>query len=209
MAGNPGVRRQRSQETRERVLEASLRLFTAHGYDGTTIDAIARESAVSVQTVYFKFGTKFAVLKELLDVRVAGDDQPVPTVEREWFRDAVAADDPREQLRHQVAGALEIYVRLGGLLEVLRNAAQNNEEIAPLWQRNKEQRFEVQAQLVKALAKKHPLPNGLTPDRATDIGYTLMGPEAYHLLVTERGWTGQEWADWTHAGLCRHLLGEI
>ncbi|MCX4904253.1 TetR/AcrR family transcriptional regulator [Streptomyces sp. NBC_00878] len=208
MAGKPGVRRQRSNETRARLLDASLRLFVEHGYDGTTIEAIAREAGVAVQTVYFKFGTKFTILKEVLDVRIAGDERPIPTMEREWFRDAVAAEDPREQLRHQVAGAREIYERVGAMLEVLRNAALNNEEITPLWERNKEQRFEVQAQLVKALAEKQPFPPGLSADRAADISYTLLGPEIYHLLVTERGWSSQEWADWVHDGLCRHLVGE-
>ncbi|KNB50783.1 TetR/AcrR family transcriptional regulator [Streptomyces caatingaensis] len=208
MAGKTGVRRQRSHETRMRLLDASLRLFVTHGYDGTTIEAIAREAEVAVQTVYFKFGTKVTILKELLDVRVAGDDEPVPTVERQWFRDAVAAEDPRVHLRHQVDGAREIYGRVGELLEVLRNAAQGNEEIAPLWERNKAQRYEVQRQLITSLAGKCSLPAGLTVERATDISYSLLGPEVHQLLVGERGWSPDEWADWTHAGLRRHLLGE-
>ncbi|MCE7081800.1 TetR/AcrR family transcriptional regulator [Streptomyces sp. ST2-7A] len=208
MTGKPDARRRRSRETRVRLLEAALGLFVEHGYDGTTIEAIAREGEVAVQTVYFKFGTKVAILKEVLDVRVAGDDRPVPTVEREWFRAAIAARDPREQLRHQVAGAREIHERLGGVLEVLRNAAASNEEVAPLWERNKEQRLEVQTLLMGALADKHPLPTGLGVERAADIGYTLLGPEVHHLLVTERGWSAGEWADWVYADLCRHLLGE-
>ncbi|MFF8828816.1 TetR/AcrR family transcriptional regulator [Streptomyces sp. NPDC015131] len=207
MAEKAGARRRRSNETRTRLLDAALGLFAAHGYDGTTIEAIAREAGVAVQTVYFKFGTKAAILQELLDVRVAGDHEPVPTVERDWFRAAVAAEDPEVQLRHQVDGAREIYERVGGLLEVLRHAATANEEIAPLWERNKEQRHEIQARLVEALAAKHPLPAGLPVERAVDTGYTLLGPEIYHLLVTERGWTPQEWADWVHTGLCRQLLG--
>ncbi|GAA1016242.1 hypothetical protein STXM2123_5555 [Streptomyces sp. F-3] len=208
MAGKTGARRQRSIETRARLLDAALKLFVAHGYDGTTIEAIAREAKVAVQTVYFKFGTKIAILKELLDVRVAGDHEPVPTVERDWFRNAVEAEDPRVHLRHQVDGAREIYDRVADVLEVLRNAAVANEEIRPLWERNKQQRHEIQSLLVKALAKKHPLPEGMSIDRAADISYTLLGPEVYHLLVAERGWSSQEWADWVHAGLCRHLLGE-
>ncbi|MFD4861896.1 TetR/AcrR family transcriptional regulator [Streptomyces atratus] len=207
-AGQPGARRQRSNETRAKLLDAAERLFVVHGYDGTTIDAIAREAGVAVQTVYFKFGTKVTILKGLLDERIAGDDQPVSTMERDWFRAAVDAADPREQLRHQIAGAREIYERVGVLLEVLRNAAQNDDEIAPLWERNKQQRFEIQTQLVKVLEGKQPRPDGLTLDRATDTAYTLLGPEVYHLLVTERGWSTQEWADWVHAGLRHHLLDE-
>ncbi|PJE94184.1 TetR/AcrR family transcriptional regulator [Streptomyces carminius] len=207
MKAKSGVRQQKAQETRRRILDAALRLFTAHGYDGTTIDSIAREAEVAVQTVYFNFGNKPTILKELVDVRVAGDDEPVPTLERRWVREAVAAESPQAQLRHQVTGARQIYERVGELLEVLRNAAVSNEDVAPLWERNKRQRLEVQQYLVKALADKHPLPGSLTPDRAADIGYGLLGPEMYHLLVTERGWTSQQWADWVHSALCHHLVG--
>ncbi|MFP8963029.1 TetR/AcrR family transcriptional regulator [Streptomyces nanhaiensis] len=204
----PGIRRQRAQETRRRMLDAAFRLFTAHGYDGTTIDSIAREAGVAVQTVYFNFGNKQTILKELVDVRVAGDDEPVPTLERPWVLEAVAAEDPDAQLRHQVAGAREIYERVGALLEVLRSAAVSNEDVAPLWERNKQQRMEVQRHLVKALAEKHPLPGALTLDRAVDISYGLLGPEMYHLLVTERGWTPRQWADWVHSSLRHHLVGQ-
>ncbi|WP_110944576.1 TetR/AcrR family transcriptional regulator [Streptomyces niger] len=208
MAVQQGARKRQAKETRNRMLEGALRLFIAHGYEGTTIEAIAREAGVAIQTVYFKFGNKQTILKELVDVRVAGDDEPIPTLERQWAREAMGAADVSTQLRHQVEGAREIYARVGGLLEVLRNAALSNEEIATLWERNKQQRFEVQLHFIKAFAEKQPLPSGLTPERAADISYGLLGPELYNLLVSERGWTPQEWADWVHSGLCHHLQCE-
>jgi len=190
------------------MLDAALRLFIAHGYDGTTIGSIAQEAGVAVQTIYFSFGNKQAILKELVDVRVAGDDEPIPTLQRQWVLDAVAAEDPDTQLRHQVAGAREIYERVGELLEVLRTAAVSHEDVAPLWERNKRQRLEVQEHLTRALVEKSPLPDGLTFGRAVDISYGLLGPEVYHLLVAERGWSPQQWADWVHSSLRHHLLGE-
>jgi AcrR family transcriptional regulator len=208
VTGKPGIRRQQALETRRRMLDAALRLFIENGYGGTTIDSIAREANVAVQTVYFKFGNKQTILKELVDVRVAGDDEPIPTLERPWVKDAVAAPDAAAQLRHQVAGAREIHERVGGLLEVLRAAAASHADVAPLWERNKQQRLEVQTALMKSLTEKQPLPAGLTFDRAVDISYGLLGPELYHLLVGERGWTPQQWDDWVHSALCHHLLGD-
>lgn len=189
------------------MLDAALRLFIANGYDGTTIDAIAREAGVAVQTVYFKFGNKQTIIKELVDVRVAGDEEPIPTLEREWVKEAMRAQDAAVQLRHQVDAAREIHERVGALLEVLRTAAASHAHVAPLWELNKQQRIEVQSALMRSLVEKQPLPDGLTFDRAVDIGYSLLGPEMYQLLVTERGWTSQQWADWTHSALCFHLLG--
>ncbi|GGR05795.1 hypothetical protein GCM10010497_04000 [Streptomyces cinereoruber] len=100
--------------------------------------------------------------------------------------------------------------RAVGLLEVLRNAAAlGNEEIGPPRERNKEQRREVQEKLVGALAKEHPLPAGMTVERAADIDCTLLGPEVHHPLVTERGRSSRKWADRVRADLCRRLLGEV
>ncbi|MFE0426731.1 TetR/AcrR family transcriptional regulator [Streptomyces sp. NPDC058953] len=206
MTAKPGTRRRQAEETRNRVLDAALRLFKDNGYGSTTIESIAREAGVAVQTIYFKFGNKQTILKELVDIRVAGDDEPIPTLERPWVKQAMAAGDPSTQLRHQVAAAREIYERVGELLEVLRTAAASHPDVAPLWERNKEQRLEVQTVLMKALAEKEQLPPELTFDRAVDISYGLLGPEVYHLLVTERGWTTQQWADWVHAALCRDLI---
>lgn len=190
------------------MLDAASRLFMENGYGATTIDSIAREAKVAVQTVYFKFGNKPTILKELLDIRVAGDDEPIATLERQWVQDAVRAEDAATQLRHQVAGAREIYERVGELLEVLRTAAACSADVAPLWERNKQQRVEVQIALMKALTEKLSLPPGLTFDRAVDISYGLLGPEMYHLLVSEHGWTPQQWADWVHSSLCHHLIAD-
>ena len=33
------------------------------------------------------------------DMAIAGDDEPVPVPERDWFRAAMAQDDPAELLR--------------------------------------------------------------------------------------------------------------
>jgi AcrR family transcriptional regulator len=42
----------------EKVLETALRLFTQHGYSGTTIEDIKLQSEVSVGVIYHHFGSK-------------------------------------------------------------------------------------------------------------------------------------------------------
>lgn len=46
----------------QEILETALRLFTAQGYDETTIAQIAREAGVSQRTLFRYFGTKEELL---------------------------------------------------------------------------------------------------------------------------------------------------
>ena len=77
-----------SRDTSGRILVAARILFARSGYVGTTIEAIAREAGVSVQTIYQRFGDKAALLRAQLDdidrfadlsaLRVALEDQDAP-----------------------------------------------------------------------------------------------------------------------------------
>ena len=73
-----GRRARKALDTRHRMLDAAEALFVRDGYAATTIAAIAEEADVAVQTVYAVFGTKRAILTELLAVRVVGDENTSP-----------------------------------------------------------------------------------------------------------------------------------
>ncbi|MEY9211808.1 helix-turn-helix transcriptional regulator [Thermobifida halotolerans] len=196
----------RARATRARILAAATRLFTASGYTATSIGAIAAEAGVGEQTVYYSFGTKRAVLTRALDVAVAGDDAPVPTLERPWVRAALDTPDPAEQVRLQVAGAGDIHLRAAPLLDVVRSAAATDPDLAEVWNTNVEQRHTVQRVLAEALARKAPLRGGMGVDDAADIALALLSPETYHLLVRVRGWTHERWRSWAADALLRQLL---
>ncbi|MBF6296971.1 TetR/AcrR family transcriptional regulator [Nocardia amamiensis] len=187
------------------MLAAARELFTTRGYTATTMKAIAEEAGMAVQTLYFTFATKRAILTELLDVEIAGDTEPVATLDRPWFADAVKAP-AAEQIRLQVAAAGAILGRVTPLLEAVRSAAATDPELAELWQTNIAQRHTVQLRLSEALAAKTVLRTGIDPGRAADIALAVLAPETYHLLIHERGWTSEEWEDWATDALARQLL---
>ena len=56
------TRRERSRATHWRIVEAAHRLFTIQGYASTTMGQVAEAAGVAVQTVYFVFHTKAALL---------------------------------------------------------------------------------------------------------------------------------------------------
>jgi len=97
-------RAQKAQETRRRILRAALELFVRDGYGATNLQDIAAEAGVAVQTIYFVFGNKRTLLKELVDVTIAGDDEPVATMDRPWYTEALAAGTAQDMLRAYVVG---------------------------------------------------------------------------------------------------------
>ena len=55
-------RADKARANRRRMRAAALVLFTDRGYASTSMQAIAAEAGMAVQTLYFTFGTKSALL---------------------------------------------------------------------------------------------------------------------------------------------------
>src|SRR4029077_8356797 len=128
-----GRRELKARATRLRVLGAAERLFVRDGYAAASISAIANEADVAVQTVYAVFGTKRAILAELLDLRIAGDDQLIPVRDRESWQAMERGTDARLQLDQLAAIATGIGQRIAALYEVMAGAAGADPEIAAMF----------------------------------------------------------------------------
>jgi AcrR family transcriptional regulator len=201
----PTRRTSKAQATRQRMLDAARRLFIRQGYPGTRIEDIAREAGVAVQTVYFTFGNKRTVLKELVDCPVAGDPEPASTLLQGWASRALVEPEPARQLRLQVQVARKVYESIGPLLEVVRSAAAVDPEVAGLWVANKRQRLDVQVRFAESLAAKGGLQEGLTAAAAADVAYALLSPELLEVFL-DRGWSLKRWERWALEALSGQLL---
>jgi AcrR family transcriptional regulator len=186
--------------------DAALRLFVDSGYAATSMPAIANDAKVAVQTLYYTFGTKRALLSEVLDVTIAGDDEPIPTLQRPRVTRALSEPDPVKQLRQQVAFAREVLAKVAPLLDVIRGAAAADPELAEMWDISIRQRAIVQEQLIDALVEKSPLRDGLDKKTAVDMALALQCPEVYLLLTRDRGWSPQQWETYTANALIEQLL---
>ena len=58
--------REKSSETRLRILEAAYRLFIENGYNATAMRAISKEAGVTVGAIYNHFQTKEDIWREVL-----------------------------------------------------------------------------------------------------------------------------------------------
>ncbi|MGW7683742.1 TetR/AcrR family transcriptional regulator [Kribbella sp. NPDC054772] len=69
VVGEPRPERADARRNRLRVLEAADRLFTAHGVQNVSLDAIAAEAGVGKGTVFRRFGDRAGLAVALLDER--------------------------------------------------------------------------------------------------------------------------------------------
>jgi AcrR family transcriptional regulator len=200
-----GKKGEKSRQTRQRILRAAYELFVDQGYGATTLQDIAERAGVAVQTIYFAFGNKPSLLTELVDVTIAGDDEPIPTLQRDWFREAVAAATAEAHLRAHVRGACAVLARVAPIMDVLRAAGAQEPTLAGLWQQDTDPRLEVQTTAARSLTAKPGATPGMTTERAADLLYALLSPELYLLFIRDRGWTPQRWEQWVYETLHTQL----
>ena len=197
-----GRRREQAEETRVRVLDAAGALFEERGYTGASIAAIAAAAGVSEETIYARFGTKRALLGELVARAVRGAD-PRPVPEQEGPRTLAAASDQREQLRLFAADIAERLERAGPLVTLI-GAARAEPELAELLERIHGERLTSLRVVVDALLSNGPL--RLAEKEALDTVWALTSPELHQLLVRVRGWSRSRYSAWLADSLAALLL---
>jgi AcrR family transcriptional regulator len=200
---SPG-RRDRARRTRRAIVDAARELFVAQGYAATSIRAVATAAGVSVPTVEQAFGTKRALLKEVVDVTRAGDDEPVAMLDREPAVAAAAAATAPEFLDLIAAEIAAVSARVSAVQAVLGAAAAGDPEIAGLAAETDAQRRVVAGWLVDTLAGYAPLRPAR--DRAADAVWALLDPVVHRRLTVDCGWSTGEFAGWLADALGRLLL---
>ena len=188
------------------ILDAAHDLFVARGYGATTVADIAAAAGVAPETVYSAFRNKPTLLKTLVDVRAAGDDEPIPVAQREPFRRIAEERDARRKLEHFATAARAMLERgVGEVQLVVRAAASADPKIAELWTDLTQQRRTGATRIAAVLAEAGVLRDGLSVDRARDLIWLYIAPEVDGLLV-ERGWTIEQRERWLADTLYDALL---
>lgn len=158
--------------------------------------AIAAAAGVSVPAVELVFGTKAVVLKAAIDVAIAGDDEPVPVLERPWASQAQAAATPEEFLGIVAEVLVETAQRSDALVLAAFEAARSDERLAPLAEQLKAQRAATAAWIVDGLAARAPFRSGVDRAQAIDVVWLLMDPAVFDRLTTDRGWATERFGEW-------------
>jgi|SRR5215475_11389959 len=201
------LRAAQARTTRRAIVDAAARLFTERGYGATTIDAIAEAAGVSRKTVFTSVGGKTEALKLAIDWAIAGDDEPVPILERPHVKAALQHEpDARRILVRYAHDVRQASARTAPLHQVVQSAAGLDADIRALAEDGRAQRIRGMRAIAQALADRGALKPDLTPSEAADILWLLIDPSVYHRLVIEQKWTPGRYQDWLADALISLLI---
>jgi AcrR family transcriptional regulator len=203
----PRTRRaQKAERTRRRILDAAAALFTEKGYAPTTIEAIATEADVAVETVYSRFGNKLALLRAILEPAIVGTEDGLDVLDLPEVAVIRTLKDQRQQLWALAHLSRTILERSAPAHRILRNAIAADPAVASFERSDEQRRRRIQAAYIDMLLANGPLRDGLTADDAAATYSALANPNNYDLLITRRGWTPDHYESWLADSLTRLLL---
>jgi AcrR family transcriptional regulator len=202
------------------MLRAARDLFCERGYTGTTMELIAERAGVAVQTLYFTFHSKSAILEEAVGASIMGFERWDPRIEaavnegprkafaehHPWFPKFVEAETQVAALTVFVQASLEIYERVAPLIVVLSSAAASDPQVKVAADLGERRRVEAFALIVELIAKRGKLRRGVSIRRATDVLLTLLSAETYQHLSVRCGWSTADCRKWLVEVLTQQLL---
>ncbi len=192
-------REAQAARTREAIVEAARRLLGVDGMRATTMDTIATEAGVSVQTVYAAFGSKAAILIALLDRLEADAGAGEASPSR-------PADSPHERLKALVAFHRRLYEGGADVIAVGLGSVATDPDLAAHVDTGHHRRRAGQVAVVQEWHRLGALRPGMSQREAADVLWALTSPDLYLLHVRGSGWSPSRYASWLCATLANLLL---
>ena len=199
-------REMQARRTRARIIAAAAQRFLAHGYAGTTMRAVALDAGVALPTVELAFRTKARLLKAVIDVAIAGDDDQVAMLDRQWAKRAESIAGPPDfvaAFARVLAGSAE---RAAGLAATALEAARADEDIATVAAQLMSQREVMASWLVDGIMHRSALREGTDRAAAVNTVWTLMDPVVFCRLTGDRHWTTAHFERWFTDSVTRLVL---
>jgi AcrR family transcriptional regulator len=190
------VRAESARRTQQAIVAAARTLFLERGYTAASLRDVAEVAGVARPTVAAAFGSKPALLRQILDEALAGDDEPVPVAERPWFAPVFQATEPRAVLDAYATVCVLINARCAALFEVAHRASGESPELAEMWATLVGSRRFGAGAIVEHARKLGPIRDDLDPEQVADALWTLTDPALYHALVLEKGWSEDDFRRW-------------
>ncbi|CAL99732.1 TetR family transcriptional regulator [Saccharopolyspora erythraea NRRL 2338] len=196
----PGIVRLRDRRealTLRTILTAARGLFAERGYARTPIRLIAKEAGVAPQTIYAHYGSKAGVLTGLVDL--LDDEAGIPDL----MAEADAMADPEALIGLLARVSRQVRERCGDIVAIMGSGAAVDADIAAT-QAEAQRRNRLGVEMIVDRVRE----SGLRVDpRAADIAVALMSAGVHDSLVTEAGWSYDDYESWLRNTLLAALLG--
>jgi AcrR family transcriptional regulator len=199
-------RREQARARRRAVVVAAKALFERDGFRLTTITAVAERAGVSAESIYKGFGTKAALAKAVFDFVIAGDDEPLPVWRRSEADIIRAEPDVRRKILLYARGLAERQQRSAKVQILIRDGGHTDQTLAALWRQLLAERLTGMTMLGRHLIESGQLREGIELDEVRDVLWTCTAVELYELLVVERAWPLDRYADWIGQAITAALV---
>jgi AcrR family transcriptional regulator len=200
------VRADGARRTRRAIVAAAGELFLERGYTAASLREVAELAGVARPTVAAAFGSKPALLRQVVDEALAGDDEPVPVAQRPWFAPVWEATRPADVLDAYAGVCTLVATRAARVFEIVHRAAGESPEIAELWTTLARNRRLGAEMVVGHVAASGPLRTDVPYDHVVDGLWTLNDPATYTNLVLDRGWSEPDFRTWLGRQMCAAVL---
>lgn len=187
-------RQEQARENRLAVLRAAHDLFVANGYGRTTIADIAQAAGVSAEMIYSSFKTKANLLHRVWDVTIGGDDADVVFHERPEIKAIRAETDLAKRFVLHARMSTVAARRMAPFLLALRGAAATEPAAADMLAEVDRQRLAGLGVMARESAATGQL--AVSEQQCLDLIWSMTDGVLWHRLVTERGWSDEQYADW-------------
>jgi AcrR family transcriptional regulator len=186
-----------AEATRHAILVAADRVCRAGGWPAATIAAVAAEAGVSKETIYSVFGTKAALIGEMVKAQVAGTTQGQHFLDAERPRAIRAEPDPLRQVELWASYLAEILERVSPLMAVVRTGADAEPDMDELYRTLHKGRRANLKLIAESLVERNA--TGLSVEEVTSALWQLASPEMFGLLTRVDGYSTQRFASWLSA----------
>jgi AcrR family transcriptional regulator len=196
----PNRRQVAALATRGVILQTARRLFTAEGYAATSIQRIAAEAGVSIQTIYSSVGSKPALVLALNDHidEEAGLGQVAAALGTE--------SRPERLVALGVRLTRQLNERCGDIVRLIIATAPAEPDVAAAYQDGLRRHRDGALAMARRLADMNALSPEMTAERAA-AGFGMMtAPASWQQLTAVDGWTFDDAEDWIATSLTTLLL---
>lgn len=202
------LRSERADRTRRAILDAARKLLLEHGYGRLTMQAVASEAGVALDTVYESVGPKPVLVRLLVETAISGQDEAVAAEERDYVRRIRTAPAARDKIAIYASALREILPRLAPIVVALRDAASAHPTLGTLWKEISERRARNMRLFADDLIATGELRPELDRDAVADTVWSMAAPEFFTLLTDERGWSPDRFETWLAEAWERLLLAD-